>query len=291
MKSKLITIWVVILISVFAFCMTGCANSANSNSVDNTETVVEEDSIEYEGKTISFNDVEISVPTDWSEQQDENTISFVSNDNSITGTLMHSPIEGAPEHPYVIANSAKLVFTQFCPYNGFTTNVDLKYEAVNGYPCYYTTHVAKDNAGEGVYSDIYVLGFQDHAVIVLVNYLEQEQSMADAILSTLTTTEPASAYVASISNSLDANINPADLYNLEQEIIDKAARDAGAKRSEQKQREPTVGMTENEVLNSAWGSPKDKNVTITKYGTHEQWVYPHNRYVYFDDGIVSAVQK
>lgn len=53
---------------------------------------------------------------------------------------------------------------------------------------------------------------------------------------------------------------------------------------------PRIGMTELEVYESTWGSPKHKNTTETKYGKHEQWVYD-NGYIYFDDGIVTAIQK
>ena len=55
--------------------------------------------------------------------------------------------------------------------------------------------------------------------------------------------------------------------------------------------EPKIGMTKIEVLNSTWGSPKEKNITETKYGKHEQWVYSTNRYIYFDNGIVTSIQK
>jgi hypothetical protein len=50
-----------------------------------------------------------------------------------------------------------------------------------------------------------------------------------------------------------------------------------------------VGMTEDDVL-WAWGPPSSKNVTITGSGTHEQWVYDLDRYVYVDNGIVTAIQ-
>ena len=53
---------------------------------------------------------------------------------------------------------------------------------------------------------------------------------------------------------------------------------------------PRIGMTSDDVLNSSWGNPDKKNVTNTKYGKHEQWVYTHNRYVYIDNGIVTAIQ-
>ena len=55
--------------------------------------------------------------------------------------------------------------------------------------------------------------------------------------------------------------------------------------------EPGIGMTKQEVLNSSWGSPEEINTMDSKYGNHhEQWVYGNNRYVYFDDGVVTAIQ-
>ena len=58
-----------------------------------------------------------------------------------------------------------------------------------------------------------------------------------------------------------------------------------------KKEEPKIGMTKIQVLNSEWGSPKEKNITETKYGKHEQWVYSLNRYIYFENGIVTSIQK
>ncbi len=55
--------------------------------------------------------------------------------------------------------------------------------------------------------------------------------------------------------------------------------------------EPAIGMTANEILNSKWGEPKSKNKTTTAYGTSEQWVYSNYRYIYLDDGIVTAIQE
>ncbi|MBM7554434.1 hypothetical protein [Thalassobacillus pellis] len=53
----------------------------------------------------------------------------------------------------------------------------------------------------------------------------------------------------------------------------------------------SIGMTKEEVLSSSWGEPEDKNITQTKYGTREQWVYPGFQYLYFEDGILAAIQK
>jgi hypothetical protein len=55
--------------------------------------------------------------------------------------------------------------------------------------------------------------------------------------------------------------------------------------------EPAIGMTKEEVLASTWGKPEDINITETQYGTSEQWVYYGFRYIYFEDGIVTTIQK
>jgi hypothetical protein len=69
-----------------------------------------------------------------------------------------------------------------------------------------------------------------------------------------------------------------------------------------KRPDPKIGMTMNEVtLGSNWGSPDRVNTTITSSATTEQWVYsgePRWRYftrargyLYFRDGVLSAIQK
>lgn len=57
------------------------------------------------------------------------------------------------------------------------------------------------------------------------------------------------------------------------------------------QLEPTIGMTEDELLSSAWGKPEDINKTTYEFGVHEQWCYSGNRYVYLEDNIVTAIQE
>lgn len=51
-----------------------------------------------------------------------------------------------------------------------------------------------------------------------------------------------------------------------------------------------IGMTKDQVLLS-WGQPKRVNRTILASGTYEQWVYGDTGpYVYFESGIVTAIQ-
>ena len=54
--------------------------------------------------------------------------------------------------------------------------------------------------------------------------------------------------------------------------------------------EPEIGMSKDEVLESSWGSPDDKNIDEYEWGTEEQWVYDERGYIYFENGIVDAIQ-
>ena len=44
------------------------------------------------------------------------------------------------------------------------------------------------------------------------------------------------------------------------------------------------------INQSNWGGPKHVNRTVTKNGTHEQWVYSEYRYLYFDNGRLTVIQ-
>jgi hypothetical protein len=52
--------------------------------------------------------------------------------------------------------------------------------------------------------------------------------------------------------------------------------------------ETWIGMTTN-MAEYAFGKPTEINRTVTSSSTHEQWVYPA-RYLYFDDGVLTAWQ-
>jgi hypothetical protein len=52
----------------------------------------------------------------------------------------------------------------------------------------------------------------------------------------------------------------------------------------------SIGMTADEVL-ERWGKPLDINKTITEHRVSEQWVYPNNQFLYFDDGVLTSIQQ
>ncbi|HWJ79713.1 MAG TPA: hypothetical protein VNR61_16750 [Niallia sp.] len=54
-----------------------------------------------------------------------------------------------------------------------------------------------------------------------------------------------------------------------------------------------IGMTKKEVLNTQWGAPDDKNITIDSWGTWEQWIYYYGeydaQYLYFSNGKLVSI--
>ena len=54
---------------------------------------------------------------------------------------------------------------------------------------------------------------------------------------------------------------------------------------------PRLGMTRQQVVNeSNWGRPYDVHRTTTVSGVREQWVYGDSRYLYFENGVLTAIQ-
>lgn len=51
-----------------------------------------------------------------------------------------------------------------------------------------------------------------------------------------------------------------------------------------------IGMSK-DACTLSWGEPDDINTSRGSWGVHEQWVYPRNKYVYFDNGKLSAIQE
>lgn len=52
----------------------------------------------------------------------------------------------------------------------------------------------------------------------------------------------------------------------------------------------TIGMSQEEVLQSSWGRPERVNRSIYSFATHEQWIYGGGNYLYFEDGKLTSIQ-
>lgn len=56
------------------------------------------------------------------------------------------------------------------------------------------------------------------------------------------------------------------------------------------QGEVAIGFTKT-MCREAWGSPRSVNTTETARVIHEQWVYGNGRYLYFDNGVLTSIQR
>jgi hypothetical protein len=54
---------------------------------------------------------------------------------------------------------------------------------------------------------------------------------------------------------------------------------------------PRIGMRALDVMLSRWGAPQHTNKTTSARGTSEQWVYGDGKYLYFENGILTAIQE
>lgn len=75
-----------------------------------------------------------------------------------------------------------------------------------------------------------------------------------------------------------------------QSKISKKIESAIASEKRQNAKSPSIGMSEEQVKESTWGYPLYINRTTTAYGNSEQWVYSRYRYIYLDNGKVTAIQ-
>lgn len=53
---------------------------------------------------------------------------------------------------------------------------------------------------------------------------------------------------------------------------------------------PSIGMSKKEAESSSWGKPQKINKTTTANGVREQWVYDNYDFLYFENGVLVAIQ-
>lgn len=75
------------------------------------------------------------------------------------------------------------------------------------------------------------------------------------------------------------------------EAEEQKAKTEEKERQEYLANEPKIGMTADEVKASNWGSPEKVNKTTYEWGVTEQWCYPNYKYIYFENGIVTAISE
>lgn len=80
--------------------------------------------------------------------------------------------------------------------------------------------------------------------------------------------------------------------NEARQIIEQADRaDQLAAKAKRKREGVSIGMTQQQALDSSWGRPSHINRTTTAAGMREQWVYGGGNYLYFSNGILVSIQN
>lgn len=70
----------------------------------------------------------------------------------------------------------------------------------------------------------------------------------------------------------------------------RADAEAAALKKEKKRHGVSLGMSQEDAVDSSWGKPRKINRSIGSYGTHEQWVYDGG-YLYFENGVLTSIQN
>jgi hypothetical protein len=84
--------------------------------------------------------------------------------------------------------------------------------------------------------------------------------------------------------------NP-DFRRAYERASEQVTKQAEAKARAMKKKEGvSIGMSQQDVLDSSWGRPRKINTTTNAYGSREQWVYDGG-YLYFENGVLTSIQN
>lgn len=119
--------------------------------------------------------------------------------------------------------------------------------------------------------DVRGFGFDDHIVVLISSSKGGTNDEIKSIVSSCSFTENTSAGLTAAAGDIAAGKIPHKDYS--------------------EQYEPETSMIEKDVLSSSWGEPKKRNATESANSKKEQWVYSNNKYIYFEDGVVTSIQK
>ena len=74
-------------------------------------------------------------------------------------------------------------------------------------------------------------------------------------------------------------------------LADSERQDREAEKKRRRSEGVRIGMSKEDVLASSWGRPESINTTTTVRGSREQWVYGGRSYLYFENGVLTAIQN
>jgi hypothetical protein len=85
--------------------------------------------------------------------------------------------------------------------------------------------------------------------------------------------------------------NKEEIDQINAVLVVELQKKAAQEKKKRKNEGVSIGMTQEEVIQSSWGKPRDINRTTNRYGVREQWVYGGGNYLYFEDGILTSIQN
>lgn len=100
------------------------------------------------------------------------------------------------------------------------------------------------------------------------------------------------AYLEQISKEFPERVSEGAriVKQVERKIAADETKARVAKMRAKKKEGVSIGMSKQDVYESAWGRPKRVNSTHNAYGTHEQWVYDGG-YLYFENDKLTSIQN
>lgn len=131
---------------------------------------------------------------------------------------------------------------------------------------------------------------KDPALQTLVDNADFAHHAARAADTALSNTERRNAAAAALVRRPDDKQVAAIKAKLDTAVQAEAKAQQKALVKAKKSQGVTIGMSKQDVLDSAWGRPESVNTTHTARGTREQWVYGLGQYLYFQNDTLVGIQ-
>lgn len=157
----------------------------------------------------------------------------------------------------------------------------------------YEAHVQAGNPWQGV------IAIRRCAILLSdpeLKALADKAEQADWVLTAKNPKESTSARISALDKLRVAQGEASDpsLKAIHTKLVAQLKREREAETradAARKKREGvTLGMSEADVIASAWGKPKRINRSVYSFGIHEQWVYDGSNYLYFKNGRLDSIQ-
>lgn len=140
------------------------------------------------------------------------------------------------------------------------------------------------------------LALNDESLLKFARDNEIQSYFVDFNMPTASEAQINAAYLWLKENAPEKEAELQKMLPIRLAAADKAAKAIEAAEikklaSEKRRRGVSIGMSKEDVLASSWGRPASVNRTSTQYGTQEQWVYGDGNYLYFKNGVLTAIQN